>query len=573
MKHPQKVMVTTTFALALSLTFACSGGPPARKTIRNASATSSDINKSEDTAKDAAIKVDLNKVRVTSNKVLSSSAPDCSAGPTAAEGSLRLLTKVEYNNTLRDILAIKTDYASSFPAEQRIFGFKNNASINLISDSHMDAYLTSAKAVAKELIPANLQAVAGCAATDGESCAVTIIKNLGPKLWRKPLSADDSNRLLNLYKVGAVSGNEAGLQLLISGLLSSSHFLYRSELGNNGVLTAHETANALSYFFWASVPDDELRKLADSGELLNNDVQIAQAKRLLASPRSKSGLAEFADALLLYKGFLSVPKDAAKFPQFTNEIRDALSLETENTLDYWVRVKNIKFSEMFTADYSAGGAILANYYGATPMNQNNTQLLNFASTKRRGVLGMGSVLATLATGIETNPIKRGIFVREHLLCEIMPQPTGLDIKPVPVQQGLTTRERFAAHTADPSCKACHIRIDGVGFGMEDFDAIGMFRDNDSGKNLDASGQVYEIDGKTLDYTGTEGLSNILKDSETAKRCFVLQAFRESAGRFEAEGDVCAIRAIADQFVEKDLTLAEVLIQIITNKDLSKRKGL
>jgi hypothetical protein len=519
--------------------------------------------------------VDTQALKQVSEQILSAQNSSCSSTATgaAAEPILRLLTKVEYNNSIASILNLKTNYAADFPVEQRILGFKNNATTNVVSDSHMDAYLNVARVIAKEFIATNFQAVVGCPVSGGEACVNTLINGVGAKLWRRPIEKAESTRMLALYNNFAAESPATGFEVLIQALLSSSNFLYRAEIGAGGKLTAHETAQALSYFLWGSVPDDELRKLADSGAILTSATLLAQANRLLADPRAKIGLKEFADAFLRYDVMLTVPKDQAKFPQYSAEVKSAMALEAENSFDYWIRVKGIKFEDLFTVDYSAGSPALGAFYGAQTSQDQDVQVINWANQKRRGVLGLGSVMASLANTTDSNPIKRGTFVREHLLCEILPQPTGLDIPPVPVTPGLSTRERFAAHTAVASCKACHVRIDSVGFGMEDYDAVGLIRDNDAGKALDSSGSIVDLDGKDHSFNGVDGISAVLKDSERAKRCFVLQAFREAAGRFETAGDVCAIRAIANDFVQKDSTLADVLIKIITNPSLLKRRGL
>lgn len=509
------------------------------------------------------------------NKILSPENPSCTSTSVAqsADPQLRLLTKVEYQNTIKDVLGLSDIHVADFPAEKRIHGFKNNSQTNLVSVDHLDAYHAAATKIAKNLVASSFQAAAGCPVTAGESCATTLIQSLGQKLWRRPITTEESSRLLAVFKSQSANGNAAGFEILIRVLLSSPHFLYRTEIGNAGVLTPYELAHALSYFFWSSVPDDELRRLANSGEISRNATLLQQASRLLKSPKAKLGLTQFAESYLAYNRASTITKDKNKFPSYTDQVRDAMVKESEDTFDFLIRTKNATFKDLFSNDFSVGPQMLATFYGASPSNQDGVETISFATQKRRGILALGSVLASLANGTDPNPISRGVFVREHMLCEILPFPTDIKIDPLPVLPGASVRERFAVHTASPSCRGCHERIDGVGFGMDDYDAVGLLRSTDNGKPVDSSGNVFDLDGKNHIYNGLDGLTGILKDSERAKRCFVLQAFRESAGRFEAEGDICSIRAIADDFVKNDSSIAELLIRIITDPAFMKRKGL
>lgn len=521
--------------------------------------------------------IDIRTLSGNLNKILAPQYPACTAAPagTSVDPQLRLLTKVEYQNTIQDLLGLTTHHVASFPAEKRILGFKNNSQTNLVGVEHLEAYHAAAKNIAKELLATatRFESVSGCSVSAGEVCAKTLIQNLGPKLWRRPLSTEESSRLLATFHSFSSDGNPAAFEILLRVLLSSPHFLYRSEIGNAGSLTAHELAHALSYFFWSSVPDDELRNLANSAEILKSTILVQQAQRLMKSPKAKVGLTQFAQSYLAYDRAGTISKDKSKFPAYTDQIKEAMAKEAEDTFDYLIRNKHAKFEDLYTNDFSVGPQILASYYGASPSNDNGVETISFSSQKRRGLLALGSVLASLANGTDPNPISRGVFVREHMLCEIMPFPSDIKIDPLPVLPGATVRERFAVHTASPSCRACHERIDGVGFGMDDYDAVGLPRTNDNGKPIDSAGNIFDLDGKNHLFNGLDGITAILKDSERAKRCFVVQAFRESTGRFEADGDVCAIRAVADDFVKNDRSIADLLVKIITDPAFLKRKGL
>jgi hypothetical protein len=458
------------------------------------------------------------------------------------------------------------------PQEQKVLGFKNNADVSLISSDHAAAYNGVARQISQEFVSNRWATVVSCPISAGQSCAETFLKDYAPLVWRRAVTDAEIQSLLQLYKTGAGVSPEDGMKLMIRGLLMSPHFLYRSELGQEGKLDAYERASALSFFFWNTTPDRELFRLAQSGELNSDAVFLQQAQRLLQNERAKAGLKAFADAWLNYSAVLNVNKDAVKFPQFNSSLRQLLAAETEDFFNHVVRTEKAGFEELFSADYSLGNQALADFYKSTLVRDGQIQKLSFTNQNRRGLLGHASILSSLAYATETGPIQRGVFVREHILCEVMaPPPANLQIVPPAPREGATTRERFAEHTASAACSGCHTRIDGVGFGMEDFDAVGLLRSMDHGKPVDSSGRMVGLDGKDFDFNGTMELTQSLATSERAQKCMVVQAFRMAHGRLESESDICSIRRMSQVFVEKKMSVADLLIMIATDASYTNRR--
>ncbi|WP_176736567.1 DUF1592 domain-containing protein [Oligoflexus tunisiensis] len=509
-------------------------------------------------------------IRATLEKIL---AADSSCPETPAVSSrrqLRLLTRDEYNRSIKDVFRLGGDYRGSLPVEQKVLGFSNNAQYALVSSDHAAAYDKTAKELAQQIVATEWSRLVKCQVNEGAACAETFIRTYGPRIWRRPLTEDDVKALLRVHQVGADISMTAAMELVVRGLVSSPHFLYRSETGQDGTLNAYERASALSYFFWGTTPDEELMQLAASGALMQEETLLAQARRLLQDDRAKEGMKAFSNAWLNYSAVLSVSKDATVYPNFDG-IRASLARETEDFFDYLVRKKQADFPELLTADYSLGDQRLADFYRAQLTTEGDQQKLTFPDQPRLGILGHGSILASLAYATETGPIQRGKFVREHLLCDIlMPPPPDLMIMVPAPKEGATTRERFAAHTAAAACRGCHIKIDGVGFSMEDFDAVGLYRTIDNGKPVDASGQVFALDGKNVDINGARELSQALATSPRAKQCFVVQTWRMAQGRLESADDVCAIRQLASTFVQQDMSMAELLVQLITDPSYMQR---
>ncbi len=496
---------------------------------------------------------------------------DCQNKRLASKAHLRLLTSDEYQNSIADILQVDIDYRNSLPSEKPIFGFRNNADISKVSDAHAAAYLDTAIAIADEIKP-KLPALVQCREADGESCAQKLIDSLAPKLWRRPLEDREKTALLTLYSVGFASTPREGMSLVITSLLNSPNFLYRSEIGKDGGLGPFELASALSYFFWGSPPDGELRGLAASGTLGDSATLLAQAERLLKSPKSRFASVEFANAWLGSKSVRGVTKDATLYPDFSQGIANAMAVEAEDTFDYLMKQPGAGFDSLFTADFSLGDEKLAQYYKGQAVTENGVSKIKFLNTPRKGVLGLGAVLAHLATATETHPVKRGDFVLTNMFCHIPdPVPAGLNVQIPAATTGLTTRERFAQHSTSPVCSGCHAAIDGIGFGMEDFDGVGLYRDTDSGKKVDSTGELVGIDSTRTPFSGIGELSDYLATSKQAKRCFVVEWYRMAHGYAERPADICAIRDIANSFEKASTTLSQLLIQIVTHASYTQKE--
>lgn len=496
----------------------------------------------------------------------------CSNTPdVSSKRQLRLLTRDEYNRSINDIFRLDADYRGSIPIEQKVLGFRNNSQFALVSSDHAAGYDKTAKQLAKQIVGVEWSRLMNCPLSDGASCAEQFVRSFGPKIWRRALLEAEIQALLRVHQVGSDISLTAAMELVVRGLLSSPHFLYRSETGQDGKLTAYEMASALAYFFWGTTPDEELHRLAASDELREETTLLGQAQRLLQDNRAKEGMKAFADAWLNYSAVLSVNKDSSRYPAFDYAIRSGMARETEDFIDYLVRQKKADFTELFVADYSFGDQRLAHFYQAQLNPEGNLPKISFPGQPRLGLLGHGSILATLAYATETGPIQRGKFVREHILCDmLMPPPPDLMIMVPAPKEGATTRERFAAHTAVAACRGCHVKIDGVGFSLEDFDAVGLYRTIDSGKPVDASGQVFALDGKNVDINGGRELSLALATSKRAKQCFVVQTWRMAQGRLESADDVCGVRALANTFIEQNMSMAQLLIHLITDPSYQQR---
>ncbi len=437
---------------------------------------------------------------------------------------------------------------ANFPVESRPqgFPFDNSAAAGLVSASHADAHLLAAGAVAAAIaadLDGAVQRIAACAPAD-PGCDAAFAADFGALAFRRPLTEAQIARYTALIQA-------EGFPLAIEAMLSSPYFLYRSELGadqGDGTfqLDGYELASAMSYFYWASLPDAALLAAAADGSLLTDAGIRAQAARMLADPRARDRLARFAEQWLGAEPVLTTEK-AVEFPA---EIRAAMLEEAGGFVAGVAFDGSGEFSDLLLAA-PAPSAALVGWYGTA------------GSAERGGLLGLGAVLATTAHSDQTSPVRRGLFVRERLLCqEFGPPPAEAGGVP-DIDPDATTRERFATHTADPNCAACHRYIDPVGFGFEHFDPTGRWRDTDGGLPIDASGDLADIaflgQGSSLPFSTLPDLSAALAGSDRAPACYTAQVMRLALGWQPELDEVCAYDAIRLGFKASGYDLQELMI--------------
>jgi hypothetical protein len=332
-----------------------------------------------------------------------------------------------------------------------------------------------------------------------QSDANAALRAFLPKAFRRPLRAGELEKHHALYEKAQKRGEtpEQALKLAFAAALTSPSFLFRDEF-RAGKLDDHQLASRLSYFLWMSMPDDELRALADTGKLHADDTLRAQVKRMIADPRSRAFTSTFLGQWLGFSGLGTehVP-DARKFRDFTPALAEAMKLEPVLVFENLLRSGG-SLTRLLDARETFANAELANVYGLDVSGE-AMQPVKFTDGKRAGLLGMAAVLTASSTPNRTSPVIRGKWVLETLLGRKLAEPPAdagqLDDKAG--DRGKTLREELAAHRRNESCAACHDKIDPIGFGLENFDAIGRFREKEAGKPVDASGTLpggIEING-------------------------------------------------------------------------------
>ena len=402
---------------------------------------------------------------------------------------LRRLSKVEYGHTLRDLLGVDPRLAADLPEEVFGAGYANSVSPLL-----MEQYL----AVANEALhraPADvLQRLLG----DGAPREVA--RTLARKAYRRPptdAELDVLTRVFTLAKEKGRSDAEAR-RFMLKAVLVSPQFLFITPGGAADPAQAivplddHQLASRLSYFLWAAPPDAELSAAADAGALRDPAALAAQARRLLADPRSRALFDGFGAQWLGLDKLAGKTFDAQKFPQMTPALRTAMVDEARLFFDSLVR-ENRPLTAFIDADYTYVNEGLAGIYGLDAKGP-EMRRVPLGDARRGGILGMAGVLATTSLPNRTSPVNRGVWVLEQVLGEHVP-PAPADVPALEKQDAkqvadLTLRQRTELHRKDPACANCHRILDPIGFGLENFDAIGRWRDTDeSGGPIDASGEL------------------------------------------------------------------------------------
>ena len=341
------------------------------------------------------------------------------------------------------------------------------------------------------------------------ACAATIIENLARRAYRRPVSGDDLAGPLAFYERGRAQGSfEDGIELALRALLTSTEFLFRVERDPDGLASGAayrvsdvELASRLSFFLWSSLPDDELLDLAARGQLGKAAVLEAQVVRMLADPRAESLATNFAGQWLHLRNLAAAHPNLRRYPDFDDNLRRAFRRETELLFASVVR-EDRNVLDLLRADYTFLNERLARHYDIPNVYGDHFRRVALApGSPRVGLLGHGSVLTVTSYATRTSPVLRGKWILENLL-GMPPPPPPANVPPLAEDRdggaGLPMRERMAQHRANPACAACHRLMDPAGLAMENFDAIGRWREHDAARRpLDVAGSLpggHEFEG-------------------------------------------------------------------------------
>jgi hypothetical protein len=399
-------------------------------------------------------------------------------------------------------------------------------------------------------------------------CAEAILVKLASRAFRAPQRPEDLADILRFYDRGQADGGfEAGIQQALARVLIDPRFLFRFEAepgsaapGTPFNISDLELASRLSFFLWSSIPDAQLMDLATKKELHKPEVLAAQVRRMLADPKAYALVENFAGQWLHLRELATVTPEVDGFDE---NLRDAFIEETRELVD-WVRTQDRPITELLTADYSFLNERLAKHYGIPGVRGSHFRKVTLPpGSHRRGLLGQGSILTITSTASRTSPVIRGSWILENLLAAPVPAPppgveTNIDGDGTQV---ITTsvRQRLENHRKNPSCASCHNVMDPVGFALENFNAIGAWRERDGDSVIDASGTL--VDGTQV--VGPEDLTTaLMSKSDLFVTNVVEKLMTYALGRAVDYHDMPAVRAIVRQAQHENLRFSALIQGVV-----------
>ena len=441
----------------------------------------------------------------------------------------RRLTRAEYNNTIRDLFGVDFHVADLLPSDGAGGeGFDTDGDALFISTLSIEKYLQAADRVTAALLPERDTLLSFDLRTAKEHLLVAqpgpnlsardaakqILYKFTRRAFRRPVTDDEVSKYLALFDraQAAKRSYNASLQLAVKGVLISPNFLFLVEPSSDEKPAAKPTdfplASRLSYFLWSSMPDDELFSLAEQGKLHEPDVLRQQARRMIKDPKSIALAENFATQWLGIANFGETKRpDATKFPEFTESLVEDERREVILFVDSIFR-EDHSLLDLIDARYTFANHRLAELYGLPPIKGAEMRRIDLTDRNRGGVTTMAAILTTTSLPLRTSPVLRGKWVLEQLLGERIPPPPPA-VPQLPADDhkanGLTFRQQLERHRVDPECAACHARMDPIGFGLENFDAVGHWRTTISDAPVDAKGLL--PDGTRFD--GPQQLRDVL----------------------------------------------------------------
>lgn len=403
-------------------------------------------------------------------------------------------------------------------------------------------------------------------------------KNLFPlvyRAYRRTPKPEEVDRLSNLVAKACDDGEsfEGGMQLALQAILISPHFLFKIEQPNENStekyakVTDFELATRLSYFLWSTMPDDRLLQLASKKELSKPDVLSSEVKRMIQSAKSDDFVRNFAGQWLTLRKLDSFNPDKKLFPQWTDETKELVRRETFRFFAEVMR-KDMSILTFLDGDFTFVNEDLAKFYGITDFQGTGWKMVSTKDKPRRGLLTHASVLAVTSNPTRTSPVKRGRWVLDNLL-GTPPPPAPPNVPELEKSELVgTLRERMEQHRVNPACAGCHKLMDPIGFALENYDAIGRWRDKDSGQKIDTSGVL--PDGEAVKNAGD--LIRTLRKSHADEftRCLTEKMLTFATGRGLEYFDRCAVDKIATKVKSNDYQFSVLITEIVLSDPFQKR---
>lgn len=485
------------------------------------------------------------------------------------------LTAVQYRNALRDVLGEALPPAALEPDTNPYLFFNIGAATTTLSELGTQEYERAAASITEAIFAdaKRRDALVRCTpSAPGDACVQQLLSRLGLALLRRPLGAADLARWTTLAREVADGDALRGVRLALYGMLQSPRFLYRTAVGEPDPdapgrrrYTSYEMAERLSFLLWNTTPDAALLDAAARGELTDTASLQREAERLLESPRAREAVEAFFDQYLDLGDLAQLERDPARYPAASKTLGASLRTEVHLLVSDLVFRRDADILGLFSTRRTFVNAELAALYGVRAPGATEVAFVPVelpAGGPRAGVLTLGAFLALNAHPTETSPTRRGKYVRERLLCQLVPPPPGNVNTNIDRSGGQprTLRERLEEHRDNPACTGCHAIMDPPGFLFEGFDSVGAYRTAVDGIAVDTRA---EIDGHA--YQDGRDLGVALAADPNVAECLVKQLYRHAGARLDEVGDMRPIRELSESFARSGHRFRDLLIALVLHE--------
>ncbi len=508
---------------------------------------------------------------------------DCSQDRHPGRVTIRRLNRPEYNNTVRDLVGLDLKLAAGFPSDDVGSGFDNIGDVLSLPPLLIEKYFAAAQTIVEKVFEDEAARTKVLVHVPGEklSESAALKKNIDDfamRAFRRPITKNEAERFAKLVEQTQKAGGstEEAFQGVMTAILVSPHFLFRVEKDPSaddadGIreLDDYELASRLSYFLWSSMPDAELFRLAEEQTLHEPEVLKAQVRRMLKDPKAVALTKNFAGQWLQLRSVSTITPAAEMFPNFDPALRSAMRRETELFFEDVVQ-NDLSVLEFLKADYSFLNERLAKHYGIKGIAGDDFRRANLPA-ERRGVLTHASILLITSNPTRTSPVKRGKWILENILDEPPPPPpAGVQELSEDAETLGSLRERMEQHRANESCAVCHRKMDALGFGLENFDVVGAWRDKDGRFEIDSSGTL--PGGKN--FHGAAEMVKILVDQkrDAFVECLARKLLTYALGRELQSFDRCAVNEIVDNLSKEDYRFSALVTSIVLSEPFRLREA-
>jgi hypothetical protein len=502
----------------------------------------------------------------------------CDGTTHGATAELRRISLSEYNNVISDVVTVAP--GKSFPDGygKSSTGFSTEPALNAVGEQTVEKILNAAEEVALAM-PAGLSKVLPCAKTGNEACAKTYLSTVGRRLFRRTLTQEEQDGLLDVFRteVADDASFADALSVMTAQMLQMPAFLYLveapSDAGKDRARTGLELASRLSFHLWNSAPDDALLDAAEGGKLTTKADILDQANRLFADARSDRGFVRFfrewtgTDLLRL------TSKDTTVFDYLDQSFADSVNNSFNKFVVNEVRTGSSLY-DLLRSNTAFVDAKLAPFFGQ-PAVKDWTQV-SLDATQYSGIMTQPGMLGALSHSTDPSYVFRGRFIRKRLLCQPIGAPPAnamAEFASIMLPEDPTAKEVAGAVEAKPACGACHNLLDPGGLALENLDAIGKFRDTyESGKAIDTSGSLSAVTDQPIAFNGPVDMMEALAQLPQTQKCFATQIFRYSSSRLEGDADVCAVQQIQDAMVASQNKLEQAFLASTQTDAFMYRRG-